>query len=124
MQKGSIYRKIQKQILFGAIAATVVLCIAAIVCIMVMRGNIMTSSERLGTSAADDSKLALETQMQNSLQQLAQNMAAISDEKLATTAGLVRVISENATAIASSPSRHTPRIPGFPNPAKIGRAHV
>ncbi|MCL2078701.1 MAG: SpoIIE family protein phosphatase [Oscillospiraceae bacterium] len=120
MKKGSIYKKIQKQILFGTAAATLSLCIAAIVCIMVMRGSIITSGEGLGTSAADDSKIALESQMQSSLLRLAQNMAVISDEKLASTAGLVRMLSENATAVASNPGRYTPNIPGFPDPANAG----
>jgi len=121
MKRKSILNKIRKQVLIGSVSAALCMCAVAVVCILIMRGNIMNTSEKLGVSAAQDSESALETQMQNSLQLLAQNKAAMSDEKLSATAGLVRVIAENTTAILSDPSRHLPYIPAFPDPANAGK---
>jgi len=117
MHKKSISRKIRRQVLISSAAAVLAVCLAAVICISVMRGSVIGTSAQLGAAAANDSKAALEHQMMESLLRLAQNKATISDELLDAVVRLVTVVSENATVIVSDPDGFLPHVPPFPNAA-------
>jgi len=116
----SVSKKIRRQVLISSAAAALAVCLAAIACILIMRDNVIGTSARLGATAADDSKVALELQMQDSLLRLAENKATISDEQLEAVVRMVSVVSENATFIASNPERFLSNPPSFPHPAYGG----
>jgi len=120
VHKKSISTKIRRQVLLSSIAAALSVCLAAMICILIMRASVIGTSEQLGAKAADDSKAALEHQMHESLFRLAVNKATISDEQLGAIVRLVTVISESATAIASDPGGFLPHPPSFPNPSYAG----
>ncbi|MCL2821393.1 MAG: SpoIIE family protein phosphatase, partial [Oscillospiraceae bacterium] len=116
----SISTKIRRQVLISSVVAALAVCLAAIVCVLVMRLNVISTSQQMGKTAADDSKAALEHQMMDALYRLAINKATISDEQLEAVVRMVRVISENAAVIISSPDGFLPNPPSFPNPAYAG----
>jgi len=116
----SISTKIRRQVLISSVVAALAVCLAAMICILIMRASVIGTSERLGTTAAANSKFALEHQMRESLFQLAVNKATISDEQLEAVVRMVTVISESATAIASNPEGFLPHPPSFPNPSYAG----
>ncbi|MCL2033122.1 MAG: SpoIIE family protein phosphatase [Oscillospiraceae bacterium] len=120
--KGSIYKKIRKQMLFGSFVAAAVVCLAAVIIISILRGSIIGASEELGTSAAVDSKTALEIQMEESLFQLAGIKSYLIDEKLSAAANLVSITAHNAQYIVSEPEAYLPRTVLFPNAANAGRS--
>ena len=119
--KKTIYSKIRKQVLLGSIVAAAAVCAAAVLSIIIMRANVINTSQQLGISAADDSKAALEQQMQESLLQLARNKSVISDEQLAAVSRLVTVITANAKDIVSNPGSHTAVSVEFPDAENAGR---
>ncbi|MCL2488411.1 MAG: SpoIIE family protein phosphatase [Oscillospiraceae bacterium] len=119
--RGSIYGKIRRQVLLSSLTAAAAVCLAAVICIIVMRGNVIGTSERLGSAAAGDSKEALEHQMRESLLQLALNKAAISDEQLAAVSRLVSVTAHNLEEIVSNSDMLLPMGIGFPDAANAGR---
>ena len=119
--KNSIYGKIRKRVLLGSLASAVAVCLAAVVCIFIMRGNVIGASGRLGASAADDSKEALELQMRESLLRLVMNKAAISDGQLAAVSRLVTVVARNASETVSSREIFLPYEADFPVAANAGR---
>jgi len=110
--KGSIYKKIRKQMLFGSFVAAAVVCLAAVIIISILRGSIIGASEELGTSAAVDSKTALEIQMEESLFQLAGIKSYLIDEKLSAAANLVSITAHNAQYIVSEPEAYY-RVPSY-----------
>ena len=118
--KNSIYGKIRGQVLLGSVIAAAAVCLAAVLCIVIMRGNLIGTSERLGTSAADDSKDALEHQMRESLLRLALSKANVSDEKLKAVSGMVSVIAYNATKMVAAPDRFLAYPILFPEAAFAG----
>ena len=120
MMKDSILQKIRGQVLLGSFIAAAAVCLAAVLCIVIMRGNVIGASVQLGASAADDSKRALEHQMQESLLQLARNKSDIADEKLAAVSRLVTTISENVAAIISNPNVFRPFPISFPSATNEG----
>ena len=120
MNRKSIFQKLRRNMLLSSAAAALAVTLAAVVCILVMRSSVMDISGRLGASAADDSKAALSTQMEDSLLRLAGNKAAISDEKLAMVANMVKVISDSATAVASDPEGSLPKAMNYPDAANAG----
>ncbi len=117
----SIYGKIRAQVLLGSFLAAGAVCLAAVICIAVMRGSITDISNTLGQSAAVDSKAALEAQMEESLLRLAGNKAAISDEKLAAVAKLTARVARNAGDILSNPSGYLPQTVAYPSAANAGK---
>jgi sigma-B regulation protein RsbU (phosphoserine phosphatase) len=119
--RGSIYGKIRRQVLLSSLATAAAVCLAAVICIIVMRGSVVGTSEQLGSAAADDSKEALEHQMRESLLQLALNKAAISDEQLVAVSRMISVAAHNLTETVSSPGSFLPVAIGFPNAASAGR---
>jgi len=120
MQGKSISVKIRRQVLISSAAAALALCLAALACILVMRANVIGTSARLGETAADDSKAALEVQMQESLLRFAVNKSIISDEQLMAVERMVSVIADNASAVVSDPVAYLPHVPSFPNAAFAG----
>jgi len=118
--KKSFTIKIRRQVLISSVVAALAVCLAAMFCILIMRASIISTGGQLGGAAADDSKAALEHQMQESLLQFAINKATISNEQFDDIARLVTVLSENASAIVSDPDGFLPRPPSFPDAAYAG----
>jgi len=120
IHKKSVSKKIRRQVLISSVIAALAVCLAAIVCILIMRASVIGTSARLGAAAADDSKIALELQMRESLLRLAVNKASISDEQLEAVARMVTVVSENATSVVSNREQFLPQPPSFPHPSNGG----
>ena len=120
--KKSIYKKIRKQVIIGSAVAALAVSLAAIISLSIMRDNIINTSHELGISAAEDSKVALEYQMEQSLYHLANNKTAISDEKLSAVVNMVTVVADNAETILNNPGSFLPQIPGFPDASNEGIA--
>ncbi|MCL2057318.1 MAG: cache domain-containing protein, partial [Oscillospiraceae bacterium] len=120
--KGSIYKKIRKQMLFGSFVAAAAVCLAAVVCISILRGSVIGASRELGRSAAADSKTALEIQMEESLFQLAGIKASLIDEKFSAAVNLVTITAHSAQHIVSNPGAYLPRPVDFPDVRNAGRS--
>jgi len=119
--KRSIYTKIRTQVLLSSLVAAAAVCLAAVICIVVMRANVINTSQRLGTSAADDSKESLEDQMRETLVQLVQYKTAISDDLLADVSRLVTITTASATKTVANPGAFLPIHIDFPNADNAGR---
>jgi len=119
--KKSIYSKIRREVLLNSLLAVAAVCLAAVICIVVMRANVINTSQRLGTSAADDSKESLEDQMRETLVQLVQYKTAISDDMLADVSRMVTIIAANATKTVSNPGKFLPSHIEFPDADNAGR---
>ena len=116
----SIYKKIQKRMLFGSAIAALAVCIAAIIIILLMRDGVRSISNDLGSSAANDSKVALEIQMERAMIMLAESKASISDEKLSAVSNMVKVVANKALLISSNPEAFLPQPPDFPDASNEG----
>jgi sigma-B regulation protein RsbU (phosphoserine phosphatase) len=119
-KKNSIYAKIRRQTLLISIISVLFVCAVAYIGVSYMRDGIMEAGELLGVSAAEDSMVALELQMEESLLRLAKNKAAVSNEKLDVVASQVRMLAETATVIMSNPGNYVGRSVLFPDAANEG----
>ena len=94
---------------------------AAVFTVLIMTGLIVTrkamvsSGNRLGDSAATDARRILIEQTENELSRLAQNKAAVSDEKMSAAAEHIGIISQIATNIKSHPEKYGRREISFPD---------
>ncbi|GHU08671.1 hypothetical protein FACS1894151_05000 [Spirochaetia bacterium] len=104
-----IRTKVLRVILTTSLGALILLSITSIVSIFNMRGTIMVESARLGSTAARDSESALEAQVRLQLQSLAEDKAALTDEKLTVIQNQTRMIAEVATNIYTNRSQYRPR---------------
>jgi len=109
------------------IAAAVMTVIAVIIGIglYVIRQNAITANNILGTSAANDAKQALVSQIENTLLRLAESKASVSDENFKNIAEHIQIISQAATKIKSSPNEYGRRNISYPDTSNTeGRVTV
>jgi len=98
----SIYRKIRKHSLKIIIAVMTVVTVIIGSGLHVIRQNVITANNILGTSAANDAKHALISQIEDTLLRLVESKAAVGDEKFASIAEHIEIISQTATNIRSN----------------------
>jgi signal transduction histidine kinase/DNA-binding NarL/FixJ family response regulator len=103
-------------LVMGGITAAVFTLLIA-VGLFVTRQTMVSAGNRLGNSAATDARQMLIEQAESELLRLARSKADLSDEKLAATAGYIRLISQVATNIKSNPEKYGRREISFPDTA-------
>jgi sigma-B regulation protein RsbU (phosphoserine phosphatase) len=104
-----IKTKILMVILSTALGAVVLLSITGLVSILNMRRITLFHSDQLGSTAAGESQVALEAQVRNQLVSLAQDRAALTDEKLTAIQNQTRMIADIATQIYTYRDRYAPK---------------
>jgi len=115
LANNSIYRKIRKHTLTIVIVIVAIITIIIGVGLNVIRQNVVTANNNLGLSAAKDAKEALISQIGETLSNLAQSKAEISDEKFGIIAEHINIISQAATEIKSNPNKYGRRDISFPD---------
>jgi len=115
--KNSIWNKIRTHTLAMGIVTAAVFTVLIAAGLFITRQAMVSAGNRLGDSAASDARRILIEQTENELSRLAQTKAAVSDEKLATTAEYIRIISQIATDIKSNPQKYGRRSISFPDTA-------
>jgi HAMP domain-containing protein len=113
--KNSIYGKLRAHMLLIGVASAVVFSILIAAGLYVIRQTMVSAGNRLGDSAAEDTRRLLIQQTEEELSRVAQSMAAINDEKMSITAENIRIISQIATTIKSNPARYGRRSISFPD---------
>ena len=125
MAYNSIFRKIRNNTLFIVIAIVLMAVIIIGTGLYVIRQNVITASNILGISAANDAKEALIGQIEYTLLRLAESKAAVSDEKFANIAEHINIISQTATNIRSNPGAYGRRSISYPDTSNTeGRVTV
>jgi len=115
--KNSIFKKIRTHTLVLGVVTAAVFAVLIAAGLLVTRKAMVSAGNRLGDSAASDARRILIEQTENELSRLAQNKAALSDEKLAATAEYIRIIAQIATDIKSNPQKYGRREIAFPDTA-------
>jgi nitrogen fixation/metabolism regulation signal transduction histidine kinase len=113
--KNSIHKKLRKHMLVIGVTTAVVFSILIATGLYVTRQAMVSAGNRLGDSAAEDARQMLLQHAEEELSYMAQNMAAINDEKMSATAEHIRIISQIATKIKSNPARYGRREISFPD---------
>ena len=125
MAYNSIFSKIRKHVLFIVIAIMLLVTVIIGVGLYVIRYNVISANNILGASAANDAKQTLIKQIEDSLLLLAENRAAVGDEKFANIAEHINIITQNATHIRSNPGEYGRRNISFPDTSnKDGKVTV
>ena len=125
MAYNSIFSKIRKHVLFIVIAIMTLVTLIIGVGLYVIRYNVISANNILGASAANDAKLTLVKQIEDALLLLAENRAAVGDEKFANIAEHINIITQNATHIRSNPNEYGRRNISFPDTSnKDGKVTV
>jgi len=123
--KTSLYIKIRTYMLTIGVTTAIVFSLLIAAGLFVTRQAMVSAGNRLGDSAATDTRQLLIEQAEEELFRLAQSKAAINDGKLAATAEQIKIISQIATAIKSNPGRYGRRDISFPDTANTaGRVTV
>ncbi|MDR3161536.1 MAG: hypothetical protein LBU28_07985, partial [Spirochaetaceae bacterium] len=94
-----IKTKILTVILSTALGAVVLLSVSGMVSILNLRQLTLRHSDQLGSTAAGESQTALRAQVQDQLMMLAQDRAALTDEKLTAIQNQTKMIADVATQI-------------------------
>jgi len=115
MTYNSIFRKIRKHSFVIVIGVMAMVSVIIGVGLFVIRHNVITANNNLGTYAANDAKQALISQIEDTLLRLAESKAAVSDEKFASIAEHINIITQTATRIRSNPNEYGRRAISFPD---------
>jgi len=125
MAYNSIFSKIRKHVFFIVVAIMMLVTIIIGVGLYVIRYNVTSANNILGASAANDAKQTLIKQIEEALLLLADNRAAVGDEKFANIAEHINIITQNATHIRSNPREYGRRNISFPDTSnKDGKVTV
>jgi sigma-B regulation protein RsbU (phosphoserine phosphatase) len=114
-----IRAKVLTVILSTSLGALLLLSIACMIGIFNIRTVALEHSDQLGGTAAKNSQTALETQMRRQLMTLAQDKAALTDEKLTVIQNYARMISDIATHIATDKDQYRPRDIDYLRPDQV-----
>jgi len=115
MTYNSIFDKIKNHSLIIVIIVMVMVSVIIGIGLYVIRQNVITANNDLGMYAANDAKQALEKQIEETLLRLTESKAAVSDEKFASIAEHINIISQTATNIRSNPVTYGRRSISFPD---------
>lgn len=103
----SIRKKILTLVIFVSMLGFFVLGVTSVFSMYHMRNEIITGSNALGKTAANDSSEALEKKVKDELMTLSKGIAAISDEKLQTIENQTMMIANVASNIYSNPGLYS-----------------
>ncbi|MDR2163107.1 MAG: SpoIIE family protein phosphatase [Clostridiales Family XIII bacterium] len=119
--QNSIYTKVSRKMIFAALLSAFAVFIIATAAIFFIRVGVANVSKDLGDRAADNSATSMTELAENSLLQVANNRAMLSDATLETVSMAVKVISDKATAIMSHPDWYNDRPIMPPDPKNEGK---
>ncbi|MDR1985803.1 MAG: SpoIIE family protein phosphatase [Treponema sp.] len=117
---GKIKTKVFKVILSTSLGTLLLLSITSVITIVTMRQAVFVHSNQLGKTAADNSQAALEVQVQEQLMTLAQDKAALADEKLSAIQSHTKMVADIATTIYTHRDQYKPRIIDYLQPNEVG----
>jgi sigma-B regulation protein RsbU (phosphoserine phosphatase) len=115
-----IKTKVLQVILSTSLGALLLLCIITMISILNMRKTVLEESDRLGVTAARNSEAALEQQVRLQLISLAEDKAALTDEKLNVIMNQTRMAAEVATHIYTNKNQYQPRVINYLQPDQVG----
>jgi sigma-B regulation protein RsbU (phosphoserine phosphatase) len=115
-----IKTKILTVILSTSLGAVVLLSITGMVSILNMRQLTLRHGDQLGNTAAGESQTALETQVRSQLLMLAQDRAALTDEKLNAIENQTRMAADVATQIYTYRNQYSPKYIDYLQPSQAG----
>jgi sigma-B regulation protein RsbU (phosphoserine phosphatase) len=117
---GKIRNKVLVVILSTSLGTLLLLSITAMVCIFTMRSTVLIESDQLGETAAQNSEMALEAQVQQQIMSLAEDKASLADENLKAIENQTKMIADIATNIYTYPSRYSARVIDYLLPGQDG----
>ncbi|MDR2393763.1 MAG: SpoIIE family protein phosphatase [Treponema sp.] len=117
---GTIRTKVLKVILSTSLGALLLLGITGMVSIFNLRQTVLVHSDQLGGTAAQNSLIALEIQVQQQLLSLTQDKAALTDEKLSSIQNQTKMVAEIASHIYTYKDQYHPKIVDYLQPGEVG----
>ncbi|MFP3040557.1 SpoIIE family protein phosphatase [Treponema primitia] len=120
MLSKKIKTKVLRVILSTSLGALLLLCIITMISILNMRKTVLEESDQLGVTAARNSEAALEQQVRLQLMSLAEDKAALTDEKLNVIMNQTRMIAEVITHIYTNKDQYQPRVINYLQPDQVG----
>ncbi len=105
----SIKAKVLKIILIISLLIIITLGAVSIYAMINMQQSALQGSDRLGDTAAQDTKQALQDQAKNEMASIAKNTAALVDEKLQLIQNQSKMVADMATNILSNPEDYSSR---------------
>lgn len=115
-----IRNKLLRVILLTALVTGLLLSLSWIISIFNLRSAVFKHSDQLGETAAGESEAALVNQVQQQLMNLAQDKAALIDERLLGIQYQTQMIADMATQIYTHKNQYPPRPIGYLEPSRIG----
>ncbi|GHV45796.1 hypothetical protein AGMMS49546_32490 [Spirochaetia bacterium] len=116
---GQIRSKVLRVILSTSLGALLLLSAISMVCIFNMRSGALKDSSQLGARAAQNSQTALEVQVREQIMSLAQDKAALTDEKLNAIQNQTKMVAAMATRIFTNKDQYRPRAIGYLRPDQV-----
>jgi sigma-B regulation protein RsbU (phosphoserine phosphatase) len=117
---GRIRNKVLGVILSTSLGALLLLSVTGMVSIFNMRSISIKHNYQLGNTAAENSQEALKSQVWEQLMSLAQDKAALSDEKLSAIQNQTKMLADMATNIYTYKNQYTPRLIDYLHPDQVG----
>jgi sigma-B regulation protein RsbU (phosphoserine phosphatase) len=115
-----IRSKVLTVILSTSLGALLLLSVTCMICIFNIRKVALVSSDKLGVAAAGDSQEALEAQTRRQLATLAQDKAALADEKFISIQNQTKMLADIATYIYTHKNQYVPRKIDYLQPSEAG----
>ncbi|MDR1957401.1 MAG: hypothetical protein LBQ30_11195, partial [Treponema sp.] len=106
---GKIRTKVLRVILSTSLGALVLLSVTVMVSIFNIRNTTLAQSDQLGAEAARSSQVALEAQVRQQIISLAEDKAALADEKLTTIQNQTKMVADIASHIFTYRAQYSPR---------------
>ncbi|MDR3341438.1 MAG: SpoIIE family protein phosphatase [Treponema sp.] len=112
--------KVLQVILSTSLGVVLLVSITAMVSIFYMRNMTLVHNDYLGDTAAENSKKALVSQVQQQLIGIAQDKAALTDEKLRAIQNQTKMIAAIATNIFTHKNQYSPKAIDYLHPEQAG----
>ena len=116
----SIRSKILLTVLAVSVGSIAVVAAVTLVNLNHMRENVVTMSDTMGTQAAEDSTMAMETQAMEQLTLIAAGKADYADEKMNKQQTYTYMVADYLQQLYTDPDSYTPREANGPDPALDG----
>ena len=116
----SIRSKILLTVLAVSVGSIAVVAAVTLVNLNNMRENVVTMSDTMGTQAAEDSTMAMETQAMEQLTLIAAGKADYADEKMNKQQTYTYMVADYLQQLYTDPDSYTPREANGPDPALDG----
>jgi sigma-B regulation protein RsbU (phosphoserine phosphatase) len=117
-----IKTKVLLVILSMSLGALLLLCIITMISIFKIRKTVLEESNQLGATVARNSEAALEYQVRLQLMSLAEDKAALTDEKLNVIMNQTKMTAEVITHIYTNKNQYQPKVINYLQPDQEGTA--